>query len=130
PAAGFLALALCGCSVPPTPVINGFPADPDGGQAAVQVPRQLGAPRATPAAPAAPAGAAGGRLTYASLGRRALATLEREYYNGAGEWNLCVPLRCSAGNRDWGADSLTYVLYLHWLLTGDPAVAPIMNALT
>lgn len=130
PAAGFLAFALCGCSVPPTPVINGFPADPDGGQAAVQGPGQLAAPGATPAAPAALGGAAGGPLTYASLGRRALATLEREYYNGAGEWNLCVPLRCSAGNRDWGADSLTYVLYLHWLLTGDPAVAPIMNALT
>jgi len=56
-------------------------------------------------------------------------TLEREYYNGAGRWNLCVPLQCFAGNRDWGADSLTYALYLHWLLTGDRAVAPIMNAL-
>jgi hypothetical protein len=41
-----------------------------------------------------------------------------------------VPVRCVAGNRDWGADSLTYVLYLHWLLTRDPAVAPMINALT
>jgi hypothetical protein len=57
-------------------------------------------------------------------------TLEREYYHGAGEWNWCVPSRCGDGNRDWGADSLTYVLYLHWLLTRDPAVAPLMNALT
>jgi hypothetical protein len=57
-------------------------------------------------------------------------TLEREYYHGAGEWNWCVPSRCGDGNRDWGADSLTYVLYLHWLLTRDPAVAPMMNALT
>jgi hypothetical protein len=43
---------------------------------------------------------------------------------------MCVPRRCYPSNRDWGADSLTYVLYLHWLITGDPAVAPMMNALT
>ena len=98
--AGLLALVL-GCTTPPTPIINGFPGDP---------------------------GARPG--SYAALARRALVTLEREYYNGAGRWNWCVPQRCPAGNRDWGADSLTYVLYLHWLLTHDPAVAPMMNALT
>jgi hypothetical protein len=74
--------------------------------------------------------ASGGDPTYAALGRRAVATLEGEYYDGAGRWNLCVPLRCSATNRDWGADSLTYLLYLHWTLSHDPGVPPIMNALT
>jgi hypothetical protein len=33
------------------------------------------------------------------------------------------------GNQDWGADSLTYALYLHWQLTHDPSVPPIMDAL-
>jgi hypothetical protein len=129
--AGFLVLAACGCSVAPTPAINGFPAGPGAPGSAVAVPGQGAAPGAAraPAAIAAPAAAAGRPLTYASLGRHALATLEGEYYNGAGEWNWCVPARCGSGNRDWGVDSLTYVLYLHWLLTGDRAVAPIMNAL-
>jgi hypothetical protein len=82
--------------------------------------------------PAGPAGSGhGGRgPTYAALGRRALLTLEREYYDGAGRWHMCVPVRCYTTNMDWGADSLTYTLYLHWLLTGDRRVAPIMNALT
>jgi hypothetical protein len=72
----------------------------------------------------------GGGPTYAALGRRAVTTLEHEYYDGAGKWNMCVPLRCSPSNRDWGADSLTFVLYLHWVLTRDPAVPGTMNALT
>ncbi len=67
---------------------------------------------------------------YAALAHRALVTLEHDYYNGAGEWHMCVPVRCYTTNEDWGADSLTYTLYLHWLLTGDRRVRPIMNALT
>jgi len=68
--------------------------------------------------------------TYAQLARRALVTLERDYYDGAGAWHMCVPVRCYTTNEDWGADSLTYTLYLHWLLTGDRQVVPLMNALT
>jgi len=68
--------------------------------------------------------------TYTALARRALATLERGYYNGAGAWHMCVPVRCYTTNEDWGADSLTYTLYLHWLLTRDRRVVPVMNALT
>jgi len=68
--------------------------------------------------------------TYAALARRALVTLERGYYDGSGAWHMCVPVRCYTTNQDWGADSLTYTLYLHWLLTGDRRVVPIMNALT
>jgi hypothetical protein len=125
PIAGLLALILCGCAAPPAPVINGFPAQPGmHDDAAAPAPGPVTAPAAPGAAPAAATG------TYAALARRALVTLDREYYNGAGQWNLCVPAQCGAGNRDWGADSLTYVLYLHWLLTRDPEVAPLMNALT
>jgi hypothetical protein len=131
--AGLLALVLGGCATPPTPIINGFPGDPGARDSAVPVPSFVAAPAAAPAqhAAAGPATAAPARPgTYAALARSALVTLEREYYNGAGRWNMCVPLRCLAGNRDWGADALTYVLYLHWLLTRDPAVAPMMDALT
>jgi hypothetical protein len=132
PIAGILALVLCGCTTPPTPIINGFPAEPGTHGSAVAEPVRGIPPANAPAQRAAAAQAAAARRpgSYAALARRAVATLEGEYYNGAGDWNLCVPSRCSAGNRDWGADSLTYALYLHWLLTGDPAVAPMMNALT
>lgn len=85
--------------------------------------------RHTPAAALTRPVATGGHPTYAVLARRALQTLEGEYYNGAGRWNMCVPLRCSPTNRDWGADSLTYTLYLHWTLTHDQGVPPIMKAL-
>jgi hypothetical protein len=83
----------------------------------------------TSAGPADP-GSAGHGPTYAALARRALVTLEREYYNGAGEWHMCVPVKCYSTNNDWAADSLTDTLYLHWLLTHDRRVVPIMNALT
>ena len=131
--AGLLALVLCGCATAPTPIINGFPAQPGTRGSAVPIAMQGTVPTSAPASGAASvaqAAAAKHPGSYAALGRQALATLEGEYYHGAGEWNWCVPARCSDGNRDWGADSLTYVLYLHWLLTRDPAVAPIMNALT
>lgn len=123
--AGLLALAVGGCSTAPTPIINGFSGDPGVHRPVISIPGHVAEPAAAPAKPAAPVRPG----TYAALARRALVTLEQKYYNGAGQWNMCVPPRCSAGNRDWGADSLTYVLYLHWLLTRDPAVAPVMNAL-
>lgn len=51
------------------------------------------------------------------------------FYTDAGTWNMCLPAVCSKKNFDWGADSLTYALYLHWQLTGDKQVRPIMAAL-
>jgi hypothetical protein len=128
--AGLLALLLCGCASYPLPAVIG-PQRPAPGAGGIGPAGQAPAagPAKPPSAQARPAGALGGR-TYAALGRGALRTLEREYYNGKGRWNMCVPRRCSPVNRDWGADSLTYVLYLHWVLTRDPGVKPIMNALT
>ena len=82
-----------------------------------------------PAAGHSGAGPGASGLTYAGLARQALATLEHQYYNGAGEWHQCVPVVCGATNRDWGADSLTYALYFHFQVTHDPGVRPIMNAL-
>jgi len=67
---------------------------------------------------------------FATLASAAVATLEREYYTGAGTWNMCVPAGCRVKNSDWGADSLTYTLYLHWALTRDRRVVPIARTLT
>ena len=66
---------------------------------------------------------------YQGRATRAVRVLEREFYNGTGLWHMCVPLACNTKNRDWGSDSLTYVLYLRWLLTRDPSVPPIMATL-
>jgi len=67
--------------------------------------------------------------TYAALAASAVSVLEHGYYAGAGLWNMCLPARCHRKNFDWGADSLTYALYLHWQLTHDRRVRPIMRAL-
>jgi hypothetical protein len=109
PVAGFLALVLCVCAS-----VDSLAAKAVAGPGAATV---------------SPAGTRG-VPTYAVLGRRALRTLEHEYYNGAGRWNMCVPLRCSTANRDWGADSLTYVLFMHWSISHDQGVPPIMRVLT
>ena len=130
-AAAGLALVLGGCGVggPIGPVLVATPSAPAPATGIGSVsPLPMHSRHHHRAAHASPLPARG--LTYALLGRRALATLEREYYNGAGKWNMCVPLRCSPTDRDWGADSLTFVLYLHWVLSRDSAVPAIMNALT
>ena len=44
--------------------------------------------------------------TYAELGSQALNTLEHGYYDGAGEWNVCVPHICGTGNVDWGVEAV------------------------
>jgi hypothetical protein len=68
--------------------------------------------------------------TYAALAADATRVLRGRYYAGAGLWHMCLPAQaCNTKNFDWGADSLTYALYLHWRLTHDPRVRPIMAAL-
>jgi len=66
---------------------------------------------------------------YARRAAMAASLLERRFYNGTGLWHMCVRLHCSTKNRDWGSDSLTYVLYFRWQLTGDASVPPIMRTL-
>jgi hypothetical protein len=132
PLAGIAALVLCGCSPGYLPAYVGTPSPQAGsaGSAGIGSGGTLAAAAGPRRAARLRPVATGGDPGYAAMGRRALQTLEREYYNGAGKWNMCVPLRCSPANRDWGADSLTYVLYLHWTLSHDQGVPPIMNALT
>jgi hypothetical protein len=72
---------------------------------------------------------ANAQTTYLDFGNQAVQTLEQEYYNGDGTWHLCLPHICGTSDIDWGADSLTYALYLHWLLTNGRSVPPIMNSL-
>src|SRR5215467_961488 len=74
-----------------------------------------------------PVGVANG--DFAGRATRAVRLLERTFYNGTGLWHMCVSLPCSTKNRDWGSDSLTYVLYFRWMLTRDRSVPPIMRTL-
>jgi Glycosyl hydrolase family 76 len=85
-----------------------------------------------PPAPAQPASHAAGPArpgSYAARAQAAAQTLEQDFYNGSGRWRLCLPDICGAVNHDWGADSLTYVLYLMWLAHHDSRIKAIMNAL-
>ncbi len=69
------------------------------------------------------------RGDYTQRATTSIRLLEHAFYNGSGLWHMCVPVVCNTKNRDWGADSLTYVLYLRWLLTSDRSVPPLMRTL-
>lgn len=68
-------------------------------------------------------------LTYGSYGDQAASSLLRVFYAGSGRWRMCASPDCPASDTDWGADALTYTLFLRWETTGDPAVLPYMRAL-
>ena len=70
-----------------------------------------------------------GRMTYREFAVGAVRVLIGRYYAGAGLWNMCVPAVCNQRNADWGADSLTYALYLRWQLTRYHRARPVMAAL-
>lgn len=72
---------------------------------------------------------AAGRTTFAAARAAAVTTLLRVYDGGSGAWRLCDRSDCPETTTDWGADSLTYALYLDWQTTGDPRVPPVMSAL-
>lgn len=67
--------------------------------------------------------------TFATLAARSARTLEQTFYNGLGLWRMCDPAVCNVKNRDWGADSLTNLLYFRWLVTRDPSVLPVLRGL-
>jgi hypothetical protein len=79
-------------------------------------------------AAAAGADAAGPTTTFARAGEQALRTLTTVFYAGNGLWNACDK-GCEPGNTDWGADSLTYTLYLRSVTAHDPTIATTMKAL-
>lgn len=67
---------------------------------------------------------------YPELATRAIRALETEFYNGTGEWHMCVPkTSCNTKNSDWGADALTNVLAFRWKLTRDRSVLPLITRL-
>jgi hypothetical protein len=83
--------------------------------------------------PAARAGIDGGTVpaprTLAEAGDQALDTLAQRYYDGHGKWNICQPAVCAPTDQDWGADALTYALYLRWSVGHDASIPPLMAAL-
>jgi hypothetical protein len=82
-----------------------------------------GSPEPSPS-PAAPQAAA-----YRDFADGAAETLQLHYLDPHAGWKLCPDPSCAATNRDWGADSLTYTLYLRWKTTRDDTLVPAMNAL-
>jgi hypothetical protein len=71
----------------------------------------------------------GGSLTYRDYANQAVATLLSLFYAGNGSWRTCTDPTCPTTNSDWGADSLTYTMFLRRETTGDPAIAATMSAL-
>jgi hypothetical protein len=67
--------------------------------------------------------------SFARLGDEVVATLRARWYVAGLGWRGCEARRCGAGATDWGADSLTGIVYERWLLTRDPATVPWMRAL-
>jgi hypothetical protein len=67
--------------------------------------------------------------TFAQAGDQAVATILDVFYAGNGLWRLCDVSTCPTANQDWGADSLTYALYLRWQTTHERALVPVMRAL-
>ncbi len=66
--------------------------------------------------------------TYADDGNQAITRLIQDFYTH-GRWKNCTS-GCGAGNIDWGADSLTYTLFLRWHLHHhDPSVVAYLNTL-
>jgi hypothetical protein len=68
--------------------------------------------------------------TFAEASNDALATMSSLYFD-SGAWQYCAPTSCfiGAGDMDWGADSMTYALWLRWNLNKDPSIASMMTAL-
>jgi len=66
--------------------------------------------------------------TYADYGKQAITSLITDFYTN-GRWKSCTS-GCGAGNIDWGADSLTYTLFLRWHIhQHDPSVVSYLATL-
>jgi hypothetical protein len=61
--------------------------------------------------------------SFARYGSTAVDTLEQRWY-ADGRWRLCLTAGCPRRNEDWGADALTYDLYLRWKTTHEAALVP------
>ena len=66
--------------------------------------------------------------TYADYGSQAITNMINDFYTN-GRWKGCMS-GCGAGNVDWGADSLTYTLFLRWKINHhDPSVVSYLQTL-
>jgi hypothetical protein len=108
-----------------------LPPVPDAGADALAVDASSAndAPSAQDARPMDAGDAAPPPANYAAIGQGSFSTMTQTFYAGT-KWNICVPdLGCGSTDQDWGADSLTYALYLRWELTADATIPPILSAL-
>jgi hypothetical protein len=74
-------------------------------------------------------GVAAAGSTFGSAGAAASAALVKDFYAGNGAWHMCSPAVCGTAVQDWGADSLTYTLWLRESTAHDAALAPMFSAL-
>ncbi len=66
--------------------------------------------------------------TYADYGSLAIKDMLNDFYTN-GLWKNCMS-GCTAQNTDWGADSLTYTLFLRWKINHhDPSVVSTLQTL-
>ena len=66
--------------------------------------------------------------TYADYAGQAIKNMLNDFYID-GLWRSCMS-GCAAQNTDWGADSMTYTLFLRWEINHhDPSVIPYLQTL-
>ena len=66
--------------------------------------------------------------TYADYGNQAITNMINDFYTN-GYWRSCMS-GCVTQNTDWGADSLTYTLFLRWKINHhDPSVISTLQTL-
>ncbi len=65
-------------------------------------------------------------LTYADYGNQAMTNLLKDFYT-KGKWKGCMS-GCAASNQDWGADAMTFTLFLRW--KSHPHDARVESSLT
>ena len=115
-----LAIGLHGCHALPTPPAptSAFPTP----QTVEATPQTLAQTTSLPAPlPTS-------RPTFYDYANWATQTLLHGFYHDAG-WRTCALPTCKSVNHDWGADSLTYTLYLRWLASHDPSLVTYFEGL-
>ncbi len=68
--------------------------------------------------------------TYAERAAAALKSQLAEFYIPDGRWSKCVPAFCGYTDSDWGADSMSYALWLRWSTTGDTSLVSVLQTLS
>lgn len=75
------------------------------------------------------AGSAPATETFAAIGTDAMDTLTGTLYAGDGTWKACLSSGCPSIDRDWGADALTYAVYLRWHANRDARALDLLRAI-